>query len=53
MARRNFVQIETDVDIDLILDDITIEEILERIDQDKFLDEIGIEYCKEYFNLRD
>ncbi|WP_138481671.1 hypothetical protein [Dyadobacter bucti] len=34
-----------------ILDQFTIQNILKWIDDDKFLDVIGIERVKEYFNL--
>ena len=51
MAKRNFIEVS--IDVDDVLGQMSIDEVFDYIDKDLFLDEIGEEYCKEYFGLRD
>ena len=50
----NMVSVEIDgIDIDEVIGEFTIKQIVNSVDVDDLLDEIGIDAVKDYFNLID
>ena len=48
---RNLITVEVKADTDQLVAQLSIEEILDYCDKDFFLDAIGEEYVKHYFDL--
>lgn len=48
---RNLITVEATVDTDNVVAELSVEEILSHADKDLFLDAIGEEYVKHYFDL--
>ena len=49
--QRNLITVEATVDTNNVVSELSIEEILDHADKDLFLDAIGEEYIKHYFDL--
>ncbi len=52
---QNYVEVELEIEEanNWVLDNFSIEEVLKHFDKDEILEEIGIDYIKEYFDLKD
>lgn len=46
------VALEFDAESEDVLNYFTVKDFLDRIGEDEFLDEIGVEYTMKYFNLK-